>query len=239
MNAVLKRRSLRLSKEDIQRFEYFEFGSSTGFLATAFSKLSLPFKRHCIQVGAVAGLMAMQAPQDVIFEGMTRDEYANAVRYGGFYHDIGAYLVHNQYKLYPDTGSRILREELIEAELGTETCKVTTETVQSCCERYDGQGYPDELAGEAIPFHAMICAIAKYADRTITGKYGIFHDPVTDIKKHIIEQSGSTFSPEAVECYLAAHNDIEQLYRHWRKNPPAWRHSDVKPLERPIEKSVY
>jgi len=182
--------------------------------------------------------MAMQAPENAIPKVMTREEYANAVRYGSLYHDIGAYLVYNQKGLYPDAGGRLLREELKETKLSLAERHVIIETVENYGERYDGQGYPDNLVGAAIPLHAGICAVANEVDGRIAGSYGIFTNPVADVKKFVTENKGSAFSPEAVECFIQGYGDILQLYNHWRKNPPFWKHNEIRPLDNPIDKPI-
>jgi len=236
VSGLLKRHKLRLSKKDIENLTWFTYNESTGFLASAFSQFPLSLKRHCVQVGATAGLMANYAPESALPKEMSRDEYANAVRYGSLYHDIGAYLVYNQHGLYPDTGVRILREQLDETSLNPTVRRVILETVQYYGEQYNGQGYPDRLTGDKIPLHAGICAIANEIDNIISARYGFFIHAVGDAKKYINENKGTAFSPEAAGCFMDAHTGIAQLYSHWRKNPPFWKNRDINPLA--VDKSI-
>jgi len=228
---LFNRYRYRLSKQDIQHLTCFTYNESAGLLAVAFSNLPLPLKRHCVQVCVTAGQMAKHIPEDAIPGEMTRNEYINAVRYGCLYHDIGAYLVYNQHQLYPSAGERFLREQLNEEMSDHRARQVILETVQYYCERYDGGGYPDMLFGNDIPLHAGICAVANHIDTVVSGRYGMFRNPLLEVKKSINENSGLAFSPIVVKCFAEAYGDISSLYKYWRKTPPFWKNSDIKPLK--------
>jgi len=223
-----------LTQKDIENLSCFFCLDSQGLLATVFSNFPLPLKRHCVQVGAAAGRMALHVPDSAIPNGMTREEYANAVRYGSLYHNIGAYLVYNQKVMYPTAGARFLKEQMSERKVNPAARKVILETVRNYGERYDGKGYPDKLSADNIPLHAQICAIANQADKTIPTRRGFLTNPIAETKRIIIQSKGRAFSPVAVNCFMAAYGDIEHLYKCWRKTPPFWKNTDIKPLNLPI-----
>jgi len=238
MRYNLKNNKYRFTNKDIQNLTCFFYNESNGVLASVFFNLPLPLKRHCVQVAAAAGRMVVYAPESAVPSGMARDDYINAVRYGCLYHDIGAYLVYSQQKLYPAAGERFLREMLSEEVTDTAIRKVMLETVQFYGERYDGKGYPDKISGDRIPLHAGICSIADKIDSIITGRYGIFRNPVSEAKEFVSGNNGKAFLPGAAECFAKAVEDISRLYNYWRKNPPFWKNSDIKPLDKPIEQSI-
>ena len=228
----------KFSKKDIENLSCFFYDEKNGLLATAFAHFPLPLKRHCVQVGTAAGLMAMQAPESAVPEGMTRGEYANAVRYGSLYHDIGAYLVYNQSKMYPTAGARFLSEQISEFEVTPVERRVILETVRYCGERNNGKGYPDKLAGEQIPLHAGICAIADAVDEVIAESCGLFVNLFAKAENLVFKNKKSEFSPQATACFIAAYSDIVYIYQSWKEAPPFWNNSDIKPLCRPIQKAI-
>jgi len=234
----LKRRYY-LTKKDIENLTCFFYSEPDGLLAAAFSNLPLCLKHHCVQVGAVSGLMAQCAPERAVPEGMSLSDYANAVRYGGLYHDIGAYLVYNQRGMYPSTGERFLREQLDERSLSPAVRQVILETVQFMGERYDGQGYPDGLSGQAIPFHASLCAIADSVDDMISVRRSVFKNTMTQAQTFVAQNRAQKFSPDAVDCFTTAYPGIARLYKHWKNAPPIWLNRDIKPLARPIERNIF
>ena len=69
-------------------------------------------------------------------------------------------------------------------------------------ERYDGTGYPEGLAGEKIPLHARIFAVADVYDALISDRPyrpGMPHDQVLNFLR---EKAGSQFDPKIVEVAL-------------------------------------
>ena len=76
-------------------------------------------------------------------------------------------------------------------------------------ERFDGQGYPDGLAGENIPFLARLVAVADAFDAMTTDRP---YRPAMDTDKAFSEVSrlsGSQFDPAIVAAFLAIRDKIE------------------------------
>ena len=74
--------------------------------------------------------------------------------------------------------------------------------VQHHHERWDGGGYPDGIAGEAIPLEARIIAVCEVFD-TITSKSSYkeampFEEGVREIETH----AGQQFYPNVVESFM-------------------------------------
>ena len=77
------------------------------------------------------------------------------------------------------------------------------EIVRSCHERWDGEGYPDGLAGEQIPFPSRIvfCCDA-YNAMTTTRVYRVampHEDAVAELRQH----AGTQFDPVVVEALIS------------------------------------
>jgi len=68
-------------------------------------------------------------------------------------------------------------------------------------ERWDGTGYPDGLAGEAIPLAARIVTVADVYDALTTRR--VYKDPwpLDSVEKYILAQSGTQFDPYVVEVF--------------------------------------
>jgi putative two-component system response regulator len=70
-------------------------------------------------------------------------------------------------------------------------------------ERYDGGGYPQGLAGKAIPLCGRIVALADVYDALITKriyKIAFSHDSAISI---ITEKSQGQFDPAVIEAFIA------------------------------------
>jgi HD-GYP domain-containing protein (c-di-GMP phosphodiesterase class II) len=76
--------------------------------------------------------------------------------------------------------------------------------VRSCHEHWDGNGYPDRLAGEAIPLVArIVCTCDAWSAMTTDRSYrkALSHeDAVAELRRC----SGTQFDPEVVDALLAA-----------------------------------
>ncbi len=76
--------------------------------------------------------------------------------------------------------------------------------VRSSHERWDGQGYPDQLAGEAIPLGARVVAVADAFDAMVTERpYAAAQTPLSAIAE-LRRCAGSQFDPVVVEAFRAA-----------------------------------
>ena len=78
-------------------------------------------------------------------------------------------------------------------------------------ERWDGKGYPDRLAGEAIPLPARIMAVADVYDALITPrvyKTAMSHEDAVEI---IHAGSGTQFDPLLVDLFLDLHTQFAEV----------------------------
>jgi putative nucleotidyltransferase with HDIG domain len=87
------------------------------------------------------------------------------------------------------------------------------EIVRSHHERWDGDGYPDNLVGEEIPLGARIFAVADALD-AITS-----HRPYRDAQswrvahKAIIAESGKQFDPQVVDAFRDREHVLHEIRR--------------------------
>lgn len=71
-------------------------------------------------------------------------------------------------------------------------------------EKWDGSGYPNGLAGEAIPVEARIVAIADVFDALTSTRPYKKSWSIEDATAYIEEESGKHFDPDLVSAFIAA-----------------------------------
>ena len=93
-------------------------------------------------------------------------------------------------------------------------------------ERWDGAGYPDGLAGTAIPLSARLMAVADVYDALISRrpyKEPMDHGTAVD---HIVAGSGGHFDPDVVQALLANQGTLQRIAQQWSDTPPDSLHPE-------------
>jgi len=82
-------------------------------------------------------------------------------------------------------------------------------------EKWDGTGYVNRLAGEAIPLEARIVAIADVHDALVTER--VYKRAFTDEEAYRIvrEESGKHFDPKLAEIFLNHTETIREIKEHF------------------------
>ena len=78
-------------------------------------------------------------------------------------------------------------------------------------EKFNGKGYPDGLAGEQIPLHARIMAIADVFDAVSQKRCYRDAMPLEESFSIIEKGSGSDFDPRLVKIFLDAKEEVKEL----------------------------
>lgn len=97
----------------------------------------------------------------------------------------------------------------------SEFLEVAKEIVYSHHEKWDGSGYPQGLAGDAIPVSARLMAIADVYDALISRrvyKDGMSHAQASAI---IVEGRGKHFDPDMVDAFLVLGEVFQGIARRF------------------------
>jgi HD-GYP domain-containing protein (c-di-GMP phosphodiesterase class II) len=76
--------------------------------------------------------------------------------------------------------------------------------VRSCHERYDGEGYPDGIAGEQIPLIARIVACCDAFNAMTTDRSYRKAMPLNEAVAELRRSSGTQFDPRVVDALIAS-----------------------------------
>ncbi len=88
-------------------------------------------------------------------------------------------------------------------------------------EKWDGSGYPDGLAGEAIPISARLMALADVYDALISARVYKAAMSFEQARAIIIEGRGRHFDPDVVDAYLAISDEFTAIAERYRDDGTA------------------
>jgi putative two-component system response regulator len=110
-------------------------------------------------------------------------------------------------KKHPEIGARILGGS------ASELLDMAREICVAHHEKWDGSGYPQGLAGKAIPESARIVAIADVYDVLLQPR--VFREafPEDQALNMMSEQRGKHFDPEMLDCFFSILTEIRRV-RH-------------------------
>jgi putative two-component system response regulator len=95
-----------------------------------------------------------------------------------------------------------------DAEQPVEFLAVAKEIAHYHHERWDGRGYPEGLAGDAIPIPARLMALADVFDALITRRIYKPPMPPDQARDIIVAECGRHFDPHVVEAFLACFGEF-------------------------------
>jgi HD-GYP domain-containing protein (c-di-GMP phosphodiesterase class II) len=131
------------------------------------------------------------------------------LKVGGLFHDIGKIGIpdtillkegkltdkeYSQVKNHPSIGKHILSNATIFKEI--------IPIVYYHHEKYDGNGYPEQLKGDKIPLLARIAAVADTFDAMTSKRSYRNALPLESVRHEIEKYSGTQFDPEIARVFL-------------------------------------
>jgi putative two-component system response regulator len=115
-------------------------------------------------------------------------------------------------KGHPSLGhDALLSAQTKAGETESSFLRIAREIAYGHHEKWDGSGYPQKLAGEAIPLSARLMAVADVYDALISRrcyKPAFPHQKAVDI---ITEGRGSHFDPDVVDAFLAIVDEFSAI----------------------------
>ncbi|WP_101047357.1 response regulator [Macromonas nakdongensis] len=181
---------------------------------------------HILRTQRYVQCLAEQLSQHPRFSAALTPEYIQLLYKSAPLHDIGKVGIPDHILLKP---ARLTPEEFevmkthttigynaiarAERALGTELefLRPAKEIALSHQEKWDGSGYPQGLAGEAIPLSARLMALADVYDALISKrvyKPAFSHEKAVAI---IQEGRGQHFDPDVTDAFLAVHERFREI----------------------------
>ncbi|SBT10153.1 Response regulator containing a CheY-like receiver domain and an HD-GYP domain [Candidatus Accumulibacter aalborgensis] len=83
-------------------------------------------------------------------------------------------------------------------------------------EKWDGSGYPDGLAGDAIPVSARLMALADVFDALTCRRVYKPPMPFAQASAIIVADRGRQFDPDVVDAFLSIFDQFQAIAEHYR-----------------------
>jgi len=114
-------------------------------------------------------------------------------------------------KTHAELGAHAIAQAEADARRKVEFLGIAKEIARHHHEKWDGSGYPDGLAGEAIPISSRLMALADVFDALICKR--VYKPPLSteQARQTIIDGSGRHFDPDIVGAFVGHFGNFVQI----------------------------
>jgi putative two-component system response regulator len=146
--------------------------------------------------------------------------HINTLQFGSILHDIGKIYISENILLKPgqlneEEWAEMRKHPVVGADLLQNIPYLSSAVpiIRHHHERWDGEGYPDGLAGEEIPLLARVVALVDSLDAMTTTR--VYQPPCTPDQAYrdILNSSGSHYDPQIVEVFASSWDMIQTRMR--------------------------
>ena len=178
---------------------------------------------HILRTQGYMRRLALALRQHPRFAVTQSDRFVDLLTMSAPLHDIGKVAIPDHILLKPGKltadewvvmkthakrGSDAIEQAEHDVEAPLEFLAVAKEIAHWHHEKWDGSGYPDGLAGNAIPVSARLMAVADVFDALISTRPYKKPMAIDDARDAIVAGRGSHFDPDVVDAFLACLDDF-------------------------------
>ena len=124
-------------------------------------------------------------------------------------------------KTHAKLGSDAIEQAEADAEQPVAFLILAKEIAHWHHERWDGSGYPDGLAGDAIPYSARLMALADVFDALISLRVYKAPMPYEQARDIIAAERGKHFDPDITDAFLASFDEFVGIAERYRDSAEA------------------
>ena len=197
LKSVSQMRTISKMNEDLQK----AYMDSIGILRHTVEAKDPYTKGHSDRVSEYAVLLGKKLNLP--------DEDIEKLRIGGLFHDIGKIgipdsILLKESKLTDEEYTKIKEHPVIGYNIleNADMFKNILDIVKHHHEKFDGNGYPDKLAGTNIPYLARVTSIVDSFDAMTSRRSYRDSLPMDVVKSEILQNLGSQFDPEIGIVFL-------------------------------------
>lgn len=185
---------------------------------------------HIARIGLYVRALAGQLCRAQPYASQWPDDRLDALVLASALHDIGNSAVPDRILLKPGAlapdeldvmrshagiGRDIIDQ--IQRSAGTPSpfLELAREIAHGHHERWDGQGYPQGLAGDAIPASALVVAVADSYDALTSDRVyrsGVAHDKAM---QQLFHERGAQFAPDMIDAMIEVQHEFADIARQF------------------------
>ena len=163
------------------------------------------------------------------------DDETEALRAASVLHDIGKlavpeHIISKPGKLTPEEFEKMKIHPIVGAEILEQVHfpYPVVPIVRAHHEKWDGSGYPNGLAGEAIPVGARILAAVDCLDALASDRQNRKALPLDDAMAKVATEAGTSFDPKIVAILQRRYIELEKLANEHPLQAPPKLSTDIK-----------
>ena len=187
---------------------------------------------HILRTQGYVQRLARALRQHPRFAATLTDVYIDLLARSAPLHDIGKvgipdHILRKPGKLTPNEwrimqthaklGSDAIEESERDIKMPLAFLSIAKEIAHWHHEKWDGSGYPEGLAGDAIPISARLMAVADVFDALISARVYKPAMPFTLARDIIAEGRGQHFDPDVTDAFLDNFDDFVSIAEHYRE----------------------
>ena len=163
------------------------------------------------------------------------DDEKEALRAASVLHDIGKlavpeHIISKPGKLTPEEFEKMKIHPTVGAEILEQVGfpYPVAPIVRSHHEKWDGNGYPNGLRGEAIPIGARILSAVDCLDALASDRQYRKALPLDEAMAKVVSEAGTSFDPKVVEILRRRYIELEKLATEHPVQAPVKLSTDIK-----------
>ncbi len=188
---------------------------------------------HILRTQSYVQILATRLRAHPRFSGTITAKYIRLLTRSAPLHDIGKVGIPDHVLLKPGKlsdeewlvmkthavlGARAIEQAERDVARSVEFLILAKEIAHWHHEHWDGSGYPDGLAGEAIPVSARLMALSDVFDALISQR--VYKPPISfnEARNIIAAQRGLQFDPDVTDAFLSSFEEFVLIARKYRED---------------------
>jgi len=188
---------------------------------------------HILRTQSYVEVLATHLHSNPDYSELLTDHFINMLAKSAPLHDIGKVGIPDQVLLKPGKlsdeeweimqthsilGAKAIESAEKDVDQPVEFLSLAKEIAHWHHERWDGTGYPDGLAGEAIPLSARLMALADVFDALISQRVYKPAMPFDIAKEIILSERGQYFDPNITDAFEACYETFVEIAHRYKPN---------------------